>query len=738
MFFYWFLEWLLLLWHKTFDNTFTSWGCVNSSPISSIDWCSVYSWMVFFVVFSIVFVLLLSKSKVVERLSKHILLLSTLIWIGGVFVYIVGFYSDGVNGLSVVPRAIISSFKMFVASNDLARVSKNLQGDASYMVAFSLMHFAAAFIALLFIFRMVGYKIKSSVKILWHKWWHANGKNVHLFWGVNEASCLMAEDISRNHGTETIIFIDIDKDSDNSAKKNTLSSITNAITIKSSEIARLDNINALIDHCYNGPAALNGKGDVDLFGVLNLRTVGSILRKAKKVRCYFLSDDETQNIAGALNVQRDTFLSLKGDNVTIYIHARKDANNEVLDHYSQYDEASSRMKIKVVDSAYLSIVSLKQNERALPVNCVTNIAGVVNMPFTALVVGFGATGQEAFKFLYEFSTFVDKHGNKIPFKCYAIDEKMDKIEGLVRAKMPAIGEDELSLIKASVDSEQFWEKVASVINQLNYVVIALNNDTLGLTLAVNLFKYALRNRDKNLPMLKIMVRCYDNNNKQRMQEVKDRLNKSVAGCNIEILLFGEENAIYRSSIIISDKMLGKAKEFHWIYMNALVSENEQKTAEEWWKANFDNDQIPSIMQKQKISRYHAIYDINRQIEQNISNAQHCDTKMILMGFDEKSMSERLNLYYGYVDSRKPKTTTYDCNKEDAQLLINIAMVEHERWIAAHKLMGFTYGPKKDMVKKQHPDMVPWDKLSEETRSYDCNVIDTTIRLAYKDAAKKKN
>ena len=49
------------------------------------------------------------------------------------------------------------------------------------------------------------------------------------------------------------------------------------------------------------------------------------------------------------------------------------------------------MKIKIVDSAYLSVATLKQDERTLPVNCIKidQSTGLVNSPFTTLIVGFG-------------------------------------------------------------------------------------------------------------------------------------------------------------------------------------------------------------------------------------------------------------------------------------------------------------------------------------------------------------
>ena len=668
---------------------------------------------------------MLCKSKLVEKLSRHILSLSIFVWIGGVIVYIVGFYSNHVNGFSVVLRAIVSSFKMFVVSNDLARIPNGLRENTSYMSVFSFLHFSAAFIMFLFIFKMIGYKVKSSIRLIIHRIFKSKNKVVHLFWGVNEASVLLAEDISGNHSTETIIFVDIDNESeDSSQKKTTLSKITNTITIKNSEIARLEAIDAFVDHCYNGPAAIKGEKATDIFEKLHLRTIGSIVEKSSKVYCYFFSENESQNIVGALNLQKDRRLQTMGSNESaIYVHARRDANNEVFDHYSQYDGVSERIKIKIIDSAYLSVATLIQDEGALPVNCVrpNPSTGLVDSPFNALIVGFGGTGQEAFKFLYEYSAFVGSDKKRNPFKCYAIDEKMNKFAGLIREKMPAIGDEELTLIQASVNSEEFWCKVSDIIAELNYVVITLNDDAIGLSLAVNIFKYALRKRSTSEPMLKIMLRCYDNSNEKRMIEVTNKLNQSIEGANIEIRLFGQEKNLYTCDTILSDDTLKEAMEFNRVYENSTLSAKAQ------WDANFGEKAIRDMMTRKKMSRYHAIYDINRRIAQNISNSHHNRTKMILLGFDTE---EQLRLYYGYVNSRQFGSTEYICHNEDKERLINLAMVEHERWIASHKLMGYTYAPEDDYVKKHHRCLCPWDDLGEKTQSWDYNVVDTAIKMAY--------
>ena len=710
-----------------FKGIFTSWGeTVSTSEASSICWETIASWFILFLLVTGIFVLILCKAGVIKWLSKHILISTCVVWLLGTGIYIVGYYHEEFNGVSVVLRAIISSFKMFVVANDLARIPKILQYNASYMTVFAVLHFAAAFITFLFIFKMIGYKIRSSWNIFRHKWRYSQGRVVHLFWGVNEASCLLAEDIHYNYPTETIIFVDIDEDHDDgSQKKATLSAITNIITINNREIARLDKIGALVDHCYNGPASLNEQSSKDVFAALHLKNIGAILKKSAQTYFYFLSENEAQNIAGALNLQQDNTVSSINDK-TIYVHARKDANNEVFDHYSQYSDEQPRAKIKIVDSALLSIATLKHDERALPIHCVEfdKATGYVTSPFTALIVGFGGTGLEAFKFLYEYSAFVGPDLKRSPFRCYAIDANISATAGLVREKMPDISNQELTMIQASVDSEAFWAQVRSIISTLNYVVIALNNDALGLSLAVNLFKYALKNRPASQPMLKIMVRCYDSSNEMRMSEVIKNLNKSVEGENVEICMYGKKRDLYRCKTILSNKTLTEAKEFNAIYVDSSLSADEQ------WEKNFGPGEIDRLMTQKKMSRYHAIYDINRRIIQNVSNSLHCRTKMILMGFGANEYSERLRLYYGYASSRKEGTTKYDCGEADAKLLQTIAMVEHERWIASHKLMGYTYGPT-DCVKKQHSCLCPWTDLDEHTQSYDYNVVDTTIKMAYK-------
>ena len=81
----------------SFYGIFTNWEINKYGDATSLDWCQIECWIILFVVFLALFVVLLCKSSIVEKLSKHILPLSVIVWLWGVLVYVVGFYNTGVN-----------------------------------------------------------------------------------------------------------------------------------------------------------------------------------------------------------------------------------------------------------------------------------------------------------------------------------------------------------------------------------------------------------------------------------------------------------------------------------------------------------------------------------------------------------------------------------------------------------------------------------------------------------------
>lgn len=52
----------------------------------------------------------------------------------------------------------------------------------------------------------------------------------------------------------------------------------------------------------------------------------------------------------------------------------------------------------------------------------------------------------------------------------------------------------------------------------------------------------------------------------------------------------------------------------------------------------------------------------------------------------------------------------------------MSFMEHERWVNERVLQGFSYSPEKDTGKKKSPYIVDWDKLPDDIKEYDRNIV----------------
>jgi len=53
---------------------------------------------------------------------------------------------------------------------------------------------------------------------------------------------------------------------------------------------------------------------------------------------------------------------------------------------------------------------------------------------------------------------------------------------------------------------------------------------------------------------------------------------------------------------------------------------------------------------------------------------------------------------------------------------------HEVWAQQRMSEGWTYGPMRDNERKQHPDLIPYEELTDGEKAYDRNTSMETIKV----------
>ncbi|MCM3763749.1 RyR domain-containing protein [Neobacillus niacini] len=73
------------------------------------------------------------------------------------------------------------------------------------------------------------------------------------------------------------------------------------------------------------------------------------------------------------------------------------------------------------------------------------------------------------------------------------------------------------------------------------------------------------------------------------------------------------------------------------------------------------------------------------------------------------------------------TSMIDLPKEILELREILAKNVHEVWAAQRIQQGWTHGEYRDDQKKTHPNLVPYEELTEEDKDYDRNTMMETLK-----------
>lgn len=673
------------------------------------------------------------------------------------------------NNAELIMRSLICSLDMFmldVDSNILDRLDNEplLKGALVVQAGISFLCTITLLVSLIFSRAKAYYTLHRKTKIT------AEKCHLYVFFGVNENSKLLARDIHANDAGSIIIFVDDANINDD--ENDSWDNIVNLFTHKQKTFDFADESSALVaiaskQLCDIDEDRLQAT-DCDVLSIIELDRVKAIIRSLQQypgesqLHIFFLSDNEDNNIRSLINLAKDkTILSVaddKGVPEKIYCHARYNGPNRVVEDLA----VRKGLDVEIVDSSHLAVELLKSKAADQPVRVASlseEYPTTVTRPIEALIVGFGEVGRDAFRFIYEFGTFIqvcDGEAKTAKPRITAIDSKMDTLDGAFEANTPAISYGgEIALKQIDCHSVRFYDSVLTkeLCQTINYIVLALGDDDQNIALATNIFNRIRRYRE-SMSGLIIMVRCVKDEKREMMEKIADHYNKGCGDGDIHVIrLFGNPKEIYSYDTIIRDSLTRKGIAFMENYQN-IRCENDT-----WAKRR---ERLTGISVRNAGEIIYPNIDnlrkLRRQESQDLANALHTATKMWLLqqafgaAYDWNDFINRIFDISGSptISGEMAAITYPHLTTAENRVMLYLAMLEHARWNAAHELLGYNRNDttaKCDEKTLLHNCLKDWDELDGEShkasspdwkcdyKSYDFSVVNTSVALTRDELGK---
>ena len=705
-------------------------------------------------------------------IMRHLFLWAILVFLMGLMLYVMGFAEHGssYNPMALSLRAFMASIEMFVSKSELIEVGEELKKNAIYMLLFATTHWLAICISAAFIIHIMGTRLTSYLQMFIQRW--SYNSDLYVFFDLSKASLNLAEEIAEKYKESKskirMVFVKTPNE-ESHLERFTFSHILNYVNQKDEAIEKVIDLKALLTYSRNSISLTKENWQEKL----GLEQLARFINLCKGKRYFFcLSENEDINMQKAVSLDRYYNTTNKpGENIMIYCRANHDSITENL----------TGPYLKFIDSGNLTIKQLKRDVLHQPVSfvCPDTKRGVATKPFKAMIVGFGETGYEAFSFLYEFSAFVGPDGGENPYAFYIIDPNASKLEQAMYIHCP-----DLEAHKDAEHSIQFMvgtvidhkEKIRSLITELDYIVVSTDNDQLNLKTAIILLEMAYKYREPSRK-LHIYMGVNEQNfyqkacNLTQKYNLEGRKDDQSTQYLFTVIPFGELQHLFTYDNIIMDRDEQLAMRFYYNY------EKTGKILAMPDAVNRKDDGSFEAIQKvwhERRNSYHiggpdGLYKRNKlkqQESQDLSNAHHVDTKLVLADIHpssgtfnstraellkdcittvmnqllkeqyQRKMNNTLDKFdsYQYIQDQVRKYqeshSIEDINLQE--LIENIAKCEHLRWNASNRLQGYrpykdAQGNQKHYYRKELACLVSYEDLLKDAKlrdtiKYDYNTI----------------
>lgn len=663
----------------------------------------------------------INRRRIFREFDTFIRRTALLVFLSGFVIYFIGFRSGHetvgtqLSWYASFFRPLLSSMEMFAFHSDLIEVGEPCHHNMVYMTIFAIIHFAAAAVSFAVAINYLGVRVRSAWR--WRKIQatkHLKG-DVHIFFGINEVSLGLAHDIHKCSKDDTIIFINAPEDSSSQGMLG-FASIFNVFSFRREIMAEIDRMDGIIRQTRVPIQFLKGNN------VLHQLSLDKVMDKTKEhMSLYLLYDDQIQNLTKNIKLRGDEYFRCHMDKKA-YIYCRATSGKlnggTAFEHNSHYG-----VETILVDSAQLAVKTMMYNEATHPANFVEfdYQTGMAKTAFHCMIIGFGETGQEAFKFLYEHAQFVYANDKNKHVIFHIVDPKADQKKGFFEMRYPCLcPENDLSPLDVEIQwhshsagDGRFWELMKSMKDELNYTVIATGSDNRNIAIAYDLGEYALRWRKNRMEKFAIVTRCYlqmnetrydeltqlcvDDEHPQQVVHVIGKLSESFTQQYVWKSQLEKSAAIYSSTFA-----LNFGKDFADIQVA-----DEKKAYQTWWDRHSKAKGNPI-----------EYANLKRIEQQDFSDAFHIYAKLKAIGILDRNKDS-----IGATNLHLLKSCKNLQDLERLPFFHSLLRMEHERCLASHECLGYTpmslqefekMGGKSecDVIRHKCLNLVAWDKLNQ--------------------------
>lgn len=685
------------------------------------------------------FYCILRKNPVI---SKNVLRTWALVvFIAGFVLYAIGFSHEGTGKslLAIILRSIMSSLELFVSHSDLLEVSRDCVESPVYMTIFATVQFNALFVSAAMIFSIVYNRAISNIISVVELFRKRPVRNLYVFWGLSDKATILIDSVYKHPSfdkrKDVIAVINLPSSGKKASGRLNFSRIFTSTDYDIEKLSKISHIHAAILYSSHPEEKRPGKNMLEVYGLTRLR---HLIAKSTNIKAFFMDDNERGNIATAEMFVEDNSISKiqQKESTTLKVYCLATRNKVNL-----IQEKMLNMKhvdLTLIDSAYLAALSLKvatkyykeicptqvykpqHNIRIIdreyanhPINFVEHKNGYVTSAFTSMIVGFGGTGANVLNFLYEFGSFADSEKRKSTFKCYLFDDKIDSLWTDYVQQVPYFDTEESSTeIErhcCSTHSKEFWNVLNRILDDLNYVVIALGNDNDSMSFLGDLFDVVQKRRKNGFDKFHIVIRSYSVENEPLLIKTIRTYNDLIG--DEVIRYFGMPSNIFTIGKIDDEELAQLSKYLKDTY-EGCKKKNEKKNE----KKDVD---VQAVVQQNKptpqpFEKEYEFLSIRRKDFANKEQGLHTYTKKILLG-----------------------------DNPDADTIEYVSVCEHIRWNASHYVQGYL-PMRKDVLDrmpikngekvscsekyKQHLCLIPFEELSKTYQDYDRAFVNDVIKL----------